>query len=259
LDAAPTTIRLLTLNCLWRGAAAARLAALARWLERSDLDVVCLQEVVLGRRVELLRSLAPSFPHVVHRPFGFAALGGLVTLSRRPVTARQFTVYRRLGRWWNTGVSDRLIRKGFLLTELDVGGRPFVVFNTHLLANYGGDWSPTNDYARIEAAQLGQLAEAVAAFDPGRPLVVAGDLNVPEGTWLLDDFVRRTGLRESLEGAGATWRPAEPDSGAIDHVLVRGCSVEAAVLSFQDPVQLADGRLVPVSDHVGITVTLRLG
>src|SRR5579859_4374523 len=146
LSAATTTLRLLTLNCLWRGAAAARLAALARWLERSDLDVVCLQEVVFGRRVALLRSLAPSFPHVVHRPLGFAVLGGLVTLSRRPVTARRFAVYRRLGRWWNGGVSDRLIRKGFLVTELDVAGRPLVVVNTHLLANCGGDWSPANDY-----------------------------------------------------------------------------------------------------------------
>lgn len=220
--------------------------------------MVCLQEVIVRRRVGLLRALAPSFPHVVHRPFSVGVLGGLVTLSRRPVTGRRFAAYRRLGRWWNAGWSDRVIRKGYLVSELEVGGRPIVVVNTHLAANYGGDWSPENDYARIEAAELGQLADAVAAQDPDLPLVVAGDLNVPAGTWLFDDFVRRTGLRGALDGAGPTWRPASPDSGAIDHVLVRGVAVEAAELSFRDPVPLADGRLVPVSDHLGITVTVRL-
>jgi endonuclease/exonuclease/phosphatase (EEP) superfamily protein YafD len=258
LSAAPTSLRLLTLNCLWRGAAAARLAAIARWLERSDLDVVCLQEVVVRRRVALLRSLAPSFPHVVHRPFAIGVLGGLVILSRWPVAARRFAVYRRLGRLWNSGWSDRLIRKGYLVTELDAGGRPLVVVNTHLAANYGGDWSPANDYARIEAAELGQLADAVAGLDPALPLVVAGDLNVPAGTWLFDDFVRRTGLRDALDRAGPTWRPASADSGAIDHVLVRGCAVEAAALCLRDPVRLADGRTMPASDHLGIRVSVRL-
>jgi len=248
----------LTLNCLWRGAAAARLAALARGLERSDLDVVCLQEVLVRRRIGLLRSLAPSFPYVVRRPFGVAVLGGLVTLSRWPVTGYRYTVFRRLGRWWNAGWTDRVIRKGFLVSEIDVAGRPVAVVNTHLTANYGGDWSRSNDYAAVEAAELGQLADAVARLDPARPLVVAGDLNVPSGTWLFDDFVRATGLRAALDGASATWRPAHPGSRAIDHALVRGCTVVAAELCFRDPVALADGRRVPVSDHLGVSVTVRL-
>jgi endonuclease/exonuclease/phosphatase family metal-dependent hydrolase len=227
-------------------------------LERSDLDVVCLQEVIVRRRIALLRALAPRFPHVVHRPFGIAVLGGVVTLSRWPVAAQRYTVFRRLGRWWNGGWSDRVIRKGYLVSELEVGGRRLVVVNTHLAANYAGSWSRSNDYAALQAAELGQLAEAVDGIDPGRPLVVAGDLNVPSGTWLFDDFVDRTGLRDSLDGGVPTWRPAHPGSGAIDHVLVRGCTAVAAELCFQDPVQLADGRRVPVSDHLGIAVTLRL-
>jgi endonuclease/exonuclease/phosphatase family metal-dependent hydrolase len=231
---------------------------LARWLERSDLDVVCLQEVVVRRRIALLRSLAPSFPHVVHRPFGIAVLGGLVTLSRLPVAGQRYTVFGRLGRWWNLGWSDRVIRKGFLVTELDVGGRPLVVVNTHLAANYAGDWTRSNDYATVEAAELGQIAGAVGALDPERPLIVAGDLNVPSGTWLFDDFATRTGLRDCLEGDSPTWRPARPGSRAIDHVLFRGCAVVSAELCFQDPVRLADGRRLPLSDHLGIAATLRL-
>lgn len=254
----PTHLRLLTLNCLWRGGAAARLAALARWLERSDLDVVCLQEVIVRRRIALLRSMAPSFGHVVHRPFGIAVLGGLVTLSRWPVASQRYAVYRRLGSRWNLGWSDRVIRKGFLAAELDVRGRRLVVVNTHLAANYAGTWSPANGYAVLQAGQLDQLAEALAGLDPGCPLVVAGDLNVPAGAWPLDDFVGRTGLRTSLDSAGPTWRPADQSSGAIDHVLVRGCTVLSAELCFRDPMLLADGRRVPVSDHLGITAAIGL-
>jgi endonuclease/exonuclease/phosphatase family metal-dependent hydrolase len=220
--------------------------------------VVCLQEVIVRRRISLLRSLAPSFPHVAHRPFGIAVLGGLVTLSRWPVVSQRYTVYRQLGRWWNLGWSDRVIRKGLLTTDLDVGGRRLVVVNTHLAANYAGSWSRSNRYAVLQAAELAQLAEAVAGLDPALPLVVAGDLNVPAGTWLFDDFVRRTGLRDGLAGAEPTWRPADPGSGAIDHVLVRGCTVLSAELCFRDPVPLADGRQVPVSDHLGIAAAIRL-
>src|SRR5262249_28448716 len=81
-DPGPTHLRLLTLNCLWRDEARARLAVLGGLLEPSDFDVVCLQEVVFRSRVALLRSLAPSYAHAVHRPLWFGVLGGLVTLSR---------------------------------------------------------------------------------------------------------------------------------------------------------------------------------
>lgn len=255
-------MRLLTFNCLWRGDAEARLTVLGRWLERSDVDVACLQEVVLRRRVALLRSLAPSFTQVAYRPFWIGVLGGLVTLSRWPVVDQRYVVYKRLGRWRNAGRSDRLIRKGFLLTELDAAGRRLVVVNTHLVANYDGDWSRGNDYAGLEHAELGQLAEAVGGVDPPAALVVAGDLNVPSGTWLFDDFLRRTGLRDAFDGRGGpTWRPAPASDSQhdIDHVLVRGPVDVSAELRWREPVRLDDGRTVPLSDHLGIAATLELG
>jgi endonuclease/exonuclease/phosphatase family metal-dependent hydrolase len=261
-----TQLRLLTFNCLWRGDVRARLGVLGRWLEGSDVDVACLQEVVSRRRVALLRSLTPSFGHAVFQPLGplgVGVRGGLVMLSRRPVVGQRFAVYRHRGRWYDAGRSDRLIRKGLQLVELDVGGRRLVVVNTHLLANYDGDWSTGNDYAAQEHAELEQVADALADVDMARPLVVTGDLNVPSGTWLMDGFVRRTGLRDAFDGRGEpTWRPTRADSVPydIDHVLVRGpVDVVSAELRFRDLVRLADGRSVPLSDHLGIAATLHLG
>ena len=93
----PSVLRLLTFNCLWNRDARARLAVLGGWLERSDVDVACLQEVIFRGRVGLLRSLVPSFPHVVYRPMAIGVRGGLVTLSRWPVVRQRSLVYRRRG------------------------------------------------------------------------------------------------------------------------------------------------------------------
>lgn len=257
-----TPLRLLTFNCLWRGDARDRLAVLGRWLDQSDVQVACLQEVVTRRRVALLRSLAPSFTHTAYRPFGFGVMGGLVTLSRMPVLGQRYVVYRRRGRWRNQGRSDRLIRKGLLQTELEVSGRRLVVVNTHLLANYDEDWSPGSDYAEQEHAELGQLADVVAGVDAAVPLVVTGDLNVPSETWLFDGFLRRTGLRDAFDGRGepTCWPvPSGCSRFDIDHVLVRGPAEVAADLCFREPVPLAAGRRLPLSDHLGILATLWLG
>ena len=71
---------------------------------------------------------------------------------------------------------------------LSRAGTRVVVVNTHLVANYGGEWTRENDYARLEHAELTQLAGALEGLDAEQPVVVAGDLNVPSGTWLFDEF-----------------------------------------------------------------------
>ena len=82
-------LRLLTFNTLFRGDTRARLRALAGLLERADLDVACLQEVVARRNLELLRACAGSFPHAAWVPYGPFVRGGLLTLSRRPIRHRR--------------------------------------------------------------------------------------------------------------------------------------------------------------------------
>lgn len=85
-------LRLVTLNCLWRGDARARLRAIAADLERRDADVVCLQEVVWRRNARLVRELTPSYPFIAYRPMApFGVMGGLVTLARHPIVSQEFT------------------------------------------------------------------------------------------------------------------------------------------------------------------------
>jgi endonuclease/exonuclease/phosphatase family metal-dependent hydrolase len=255
MDGSGIQIRTLTLNCLFHPGPRARLRVIGQLLEGSDLDVICLQEVVWRRNRRLLQGLLPSYPHAASKAYGLALMGGLLTLSRWPIESRRFEVYRRRGWWGGLPAGDRLLRKGFLATWVQAPWGPLLVVNTHLLANYDKDWSPQNRHAQHERDELNQLAAFLAAVDPDLPIVVAGDFNVPGSSRIFEDFLLQTGLMHASAGA-----PATHLVGAIDHVLVRppagrSASCQAAV-HFADAV--AGRRAVPISDHTAISVEIRI-
>jgi hypothetical protein len=145
-------VRILTFNCFGvplPAATGARLATLGRLLDGAGHDIICLQEVQFSGFLPLLRRSFASFPHLIYQPNWHSPKGGLVTLSRWPVERVDFVPFREHGPWWYTpALADWLLHKGMLVTRIVVGGAPVVVVNTHLLANYSGDWSPGNRFAR---------------------------------------------------------------------------------------------------------------
>ncbi|GAB7045977.1 endonuclease/exonuclease/phosphatase family protein [Catenuloplanes indicus] len=240
-------MRLLTFNTLFTGDVTARLTALGALLEPSGYDVVCLQEVMYRGHVRLLRR---GFPHRFHT--GPVLLrGGLVLLSRRPITAPRFVPYPRTG----PARPEWLMRKGFQAATID----GVLVVNTHLSANRDGDWSGGNRYIAVQRAELDRLASWLAAeAGPDRPVIVTGDLNVPRGKPALRDFLDATGLRDVLAGdPRPTCRPTArwPSPPAFDHVLGRGLRGRADPV-FQDEVPLAEGRSAYLSDHYGVAAEL---
>jgi endonuclease/exonuclease/phosphatase family metal-dependent hydrolase len=250
-----SSLRVLTLNCLWSAAARPRLAAIAPLLDETGIDILCLQEVVLQRNVRLLERHLKSYRPAVFRPLGLHVTGGLVSFARQEIECGSYEVFQRRGDWWNIGVADRLIRKGFLASRLPVGDLPAVVINTHLLANYDEDWSPGNRFARQQRSELEQIAEAIGRIDDQVLLIVAGDFNVPAATPMFQEFLARCGLRNAFSEAPAEYR-------LIDHVLYRHPSgrelrVEAA-LRFQEPLRLSNGRSVRPSDHPAVEVQIAL-
>ena len=264
---AGSTIQVLTFNCLWRGQARKRLDAIGRLLDESANDIVCLQEVTrrgsIGRLQGLLRSYGPAAFH----PFRIAVMGGLVTFARHPIERSSYEVFRDRGLRWNISWADKLLRKGFLTSWLNLATVPVVVINTHLLANYDEDWTPGNRYVRHQLSELEQLAEAIELLDRNALLLVVGDLNVPESTPMLEEFMSRCGLRDAFSSAGhapPTIRQsaAGKPPAAIDHILYRHpsgreLSVTARV-SFVEPVQLLNGRTVHASDHLAVEAEIGL-
>lgn len=242
-------MRLLTFNALFTGDVRPRLRALGEILRESDFDIVCLQEVMHRRNAALLRR---HFPHSACA--GMAVLkGGLVLLSRLPIRRWRFVRFPLAG----PARPEFLMRKGALIVEIG----DLVVVNTHLSANRDDDWSPGNRYTVVERGELDVLARELAAIDQARPVVVAGDLNLPRDAEVLADFRERAGLADAMAGdTRPTYRPLPewPNPPAFDHLLVRNAGTEHADLVLRDEVVLPDGRRAHLSDHFGVAADIAL-
>lgn len=244
----------------------ARLATIAHELNKAPLDIICLQEVQMTRYIRLLTRALHHFPYVVYEPFHYAPKGGLLTLSRHRLNSCTFMLYDQRG-WWHTpSLADWMLHKGALVTRLHVGRTPVVVINTHLIANYDGDWSPGNRYARQQAAEVRQLAALVQQQPAEALVIVAGDFNFPHHSWLHREFTGTTGAFDALgDERHPTFRSPIPlakfFAEAIDHVFIRPPAghrvVVRADLLFAEKQRLVTGHHSFLSDHIGIQARLR--
>lgn len=256
------TMRLITLNCFGVPAplTGRRLRTLAHELEERPYDLVCLQEVQAHpyRRLltEGLGSYAARF-----EPFVYAPKGGLLTLAHHHIARADFTLYQERGGWLGPSAADRLLHKGVLQSEIVIGGLRVLALNTHLSANYRGDWSGQNQYVRVERAQLAQLAGLVRALPAQALVLVAGDFNVPRQSDLFQEFLAASGLCDPLAGdTRPTYRPLAgmPAHFAlpIDFALVRAPALPGlrvrSDLCFQQRRPLLGGGEAFLSDHCGI-------
>lgn len=253
------TLSLLTFNCFGAPGfyTARRLRRLARELNHAAYDIVCLQEVQTHAYRRLLTKQShAAYPHQAYQPFIHAPMGGLLTLSRQSIDSSQFTLYRERGLWYTPAITDWILHKGILTTRLKRNGLDIVVLNTHLTANYTGDWGRNNPFARQEHGELMQLAEAVQAQPADTLVIASGDFNIPRGSWLYDSFLAATGLVDPLAGdTRPTFRPHK-GMGAryaapIDFTFVRAPAGAVFTLNsdlqFQDKVQTSRPR--HLSDH----------
>jgi len=261
-----TSLSLLTLNCFGTPVPRARrrLRALARQLEHSTIQLVCLQEVQLVFFQRLLIQACTSYPFQAYEPHLHSPKGGLVTLSRIPLATQRFETYTEQGRWYLPTAMDRFLRKGMLISSLHWEGAPVVVMNTHVIANYNGDWERQGVFARMQEKQLQQLAEVVAIQPSNALVVVVGDFNIPRGSRLYKNFLQWTGLIDTLaEDQRPTHRPPRGVpahySLPIDFVFVRvpqSLSLQIKCdLRFSDKFELSHKYHDYISDHNAIEVS----
>jgi endonuclease/exonuclease/phosphatase (EEP) superfamily protein YafD len=259
-------LSLLTLNCFGTPVPKARrrLQALARQLEHSTIQLVCLQEVQLVYFQRLLIHACASYPFQAYEPHLHSPKGGLVTLSRVPLASQRFETYAEQGRWYLPTAMDRLLRKGMLISSFHWEGTPVVLINTHIIANYSGDWPRQGVFARMQEKQLRQLAEVVALQPANALVVLVGDFNIPRGSRLYTDFLDQTGLVDTLAGdLRPTHRPPRGVpahySLPIDFVFVRvppTLSLQITCdLRFSDKFELSHRYHDYLSDHNAIEVT----
>ncbi len=240
--------------------------ALARELENRAYQVVCLQEIQLHNFQRLMVKACSSYPYSVYEPYFHCPKGGLLTFSRLPITNKSFEPYAERGLWYTPMLMDRLFYKGMLIQNLIWAGTRMVIINTHLLANYAGDWERHGVYARAEQKQLQQLAETVRGQPADSFVIVVGDFNIPRGSWLYRDFLGSSGLTDLLAGDtrptlrlphGVPPRFAFP----IDYIFVRKpatCSFEIECdLCFTGKYWITSHHQGYLSDHNGIEIRIK--
>ena len=100
------------------------------------------------------------------------------------------------------------MNKGVLLVSLEVQGRCFIIMNTHLQANYLGDWSPSNHQTKIQLDQVGYLVELIHAQPKNAWVIVCGDFNFPRQSPAYQHMVSRSGLTDALSSdSRSTYQP----------------------------------------------------
>jgi endonuclease/exonuclease/phosphatase family metal-dependent hydrolase len=123
-----------------------------------------------------------------------------------------------------------------LITELDNGAKPLVIYNLHLE-------SRGNDQLRL--AQLEEVLDDAKQYPPDASVIIAGDLNTKTAHSALMPRLREAGYRSAF---GDRRIRTHLIIGALDWVFVRG------------PIQTEQAdvlRGVDGSDHFPITVNVR--
>jgi len=243
-----------------------RIRALGKALASVDADIVCLQEVGRWRYLPLLRVSDTTWPHMFATSYPYMPKGGVVAFSCLDVHESSFQPFQERGRAASLHATERYQGKGILSMKLMMRERKIVVLNTHLSANYSAQWSYQNPYAKVERAQLREIAHFVQSIPNDTLVVVAGDLNVPRGSWLYEEFCTAANLFDPLaESVESTYRPLPGmparAAQALDHILVRAPHdmplTLHSELCFREPVWLAQKTRGYLSDHLGVRLTLR--
>jgi len=261
------TFSLLTFNCfgLWLPGTKRRLLALSRQLEQSPYQIVCLQEIQLHQYQEMLVHKCSSFPHSYSERYIHCPKGGLLTLSRIPFESQSFEPYQERGLWYTPMLLDRLFYKGMLITKLLLNNIPITIINTHILANFAGDWTRGGMYARLEEKQVEQLAKTVQVQSMDSLILVVGDFNIPRASQLYRDFLIHSGLTDPLAGdprptlrVPARLSPYYPL--AVDYTFVRlpnkpGLDVQCD-LCLSSKYSTSEKHQAYLSDHQGIEIQI---
>jgi endonuclease/exonuclease/phosphatase family metal-dependent hydrolase len=256
----PQTIRVVNWN-IDRGL---RLPEITDFLASQQADLLTLQEADLNARrthylnvaEELARDLGMNY--VFGREFEELTQGsrtspayhGQATLSRWRLKNPRVIRFRSQSGFWRprwflphtAPFQERLGGRIALVTEVDVSGTVFAVYNLHLE-------SRGNDDLRL--SQLKEVLDDAARYVQPAPILLAGDLNFDISEGPTAALVQRTGFRNVLGQSHFHTRPARSlfrNPRSIDWAMVSG------------PVEAKPGQVhatVNASDHYPISFTLR--
>ncbi|HTP02629.1 MAG TPA: endonuclease/exonuclease/phosphatase family protein [Anaerolineales bacterium] len=177
-----------------------RIRPLTAILRNLAPTVICLQEVQQNAYVPALQRGLKGYSDFAffHKPF--APRGGLFTAAASGCKVREskFYPFPNQGKPLSIGFSDWWLNKGVLLVNLEVAGTHLVAMNTHLQANYMGDWQPSNAQTQIQLDQVSYLVELIQAQSQDAWVTVCGDFNFPREAPAYERMANGSGMTDPL-------------------------------------------------------------
>jgi len=143
-----------------------RLSNIVNFVKTNDPDIVTLQEVWSNRALQQLKRSLPEY-HFISAQTPLYNQSGLVTLLKNPSVSFRLHFFKRSAAH---NFTELFLRKGYLLTEVQLQGHKLTIINTHLYASF-------SEKSRIIAQE--QLQEVIRSARAENTFL-CGDLNMEE-------------------------------------------------------------------------------
>jgi len=150
-------------------------------LQESDLNARRTHRLNIAREIaqklEMHYVFGREFQELTQGSNSSPAYHGQVTLSRWPLSNPRIIRFEKQSNFWRPRwflpdiepLQERIGGRMALVTETTVGGKVLVSYNLHLESR-GDD--------RLRCSQLQECIKDSLQYQPGRPVVLAGDLNM---------------------------------------------------------------------------------
>ena len=212
-----------------------RIKHLSAELNRLAPSIMCLQEIQQNAYLPLLEQGLTSYSQLAFFRNRFSPKGGLFTasVSDCKVMKSDFFPFPNQGRPLSIGFSDWALNKGVLLVSLEVHERCFIIMNTHLQANYLGDWRSSNRQTKIQLDQVAYLVELIHTQPKDAWVIVCGDFNFPRQAPAYQYMFSHSGLTDALaDDPRSTYQPFPLVSAkwrtSLDYIYYRAPAGETA-------------------------------
>lgn len=238
----------------------ARYKKLSELLEKSDYDVLCLQEVTTYYHVSLLKKYLKSYPYHAYKKLLLGPKGGVVIFSKLPLASIRYDSFKSLG---SVTMYTQLVRNGVLSCQLK--GLPVRILNTHLISDFEYNSSEDNKYYKYVKRQMREVGVLMNTFaESGDTILAAGDYNVakydPMYRTFLDDAKAEDVFAKNEQPTyfydRYQWHYQAARTVRIDYIFLLDkydrMQIESTEHVFTEKVHLTPGNKNYLSDHIGL-------
>jgi endonuclease/exonuclease/phosphatase family metal-dependent hydrolase len=199
----------------------------------------------LARALQLNASYAVEFEELSQERASRQAFIGQATLTCLPVRGTRVLRFEHQSGFWKPHkwmpssvplMQRRLGSRVALVTELEFGGEPLVVYNVHL---------ESRSYGKIQAEQIDEILADLQRYPAGTAAILAGDLNTKYFPSVFLKKLERAGFQSAT---GEHIERTHTIAMALDWIVARG------------KVRLSEGQVrrdMHGSDHYPVFAELR--